>query len=206
VKKKEDQKANLDQPVPHDKPSPCEEGPICLSRQEYENMTARLKELEGTKEQFLRSAADFDNAKKRLVKEREEFLKFGQENLIRGMLTVLDDFDRALSHAEDAVNAEGIAKGIGMVLKKFRDILAGEGLKKLPAVGEQFDPHLHEAVGYVREEGPEDVIVEELEAGYMLHDRLLRPAKVRVRMSPSCGDSGDSSSSEGEGPKQEEMT
>ena len=207
VKNKDDQKPGSKETVQAE--NAAAQGPsagdqVCLPRGEYESTLARLKELEGLKEQLLRSAADFDNAKKRLAKEREEFVKFGQENLIRELLPILDNFDRALFHADESANLAGVVKGIQMVLKKLQDTLQGEGLKRVPAVGEKFDPHLHEAVGYVHEDGPEDVIVEELEAGYKLHDRLLRPAKVRVRMSPASRVNGGGSS--GEGDKQDELT
>ena len=160
---------------------------IVLPRAEYESLLARLNELEGMKEKLLRSAADFDNAKKRLLKEREEFIKFSQENLIRQLLPILDNFERALAHAGEVKDSsvKGIVSGIQMVYKQVSELLKNQGLKRLKVVGEKFDPHLHEAVGHAEQEGREDEIVEEIEAGYSLHDRLLRAAKVRVRVSPS---------------------
>jgi molecular chaperone GrpE len=173
---------------------------VTLSKADYEALLARVKELEGAKEQLLRSAADFDNAKKRLTREREEFLKFGQENLIRNILPILDNFHRALDHATEEGQQKslaGLVTGIQMIFKQLQDTLQNQGLKKLEGLNQKFDPHMHEAVGYVHDGGQEDTVAEELEAGYQLHDRLLRPAKVRVRMAqpPSvqssekeCGD------------------
>ncbi len=142
------------------------------------------EELEALREKFLRSAADYDNAKKRLAKEREEFIRFAQEKFLRDILPILDNFERALAHAEDGGKG-GIAVGIQLIWKQLTDLAASYGLKRLSVEeGQPFDPHLHEAVDQVEEEGPEGVVLKELVAGYALHDRVLRPAKVRIRVSP----------------------
>ena len=171
-----------------------------VTLEELEQLRAKLAELEGMKERFLRSAADFDNAKRRLAKERDEYVKFGQESLLRDLLPVLDNFERALLHGN---NAEGPAKavltGVQMVFKQMTEILKSQGLKRIQAVGEIFDPHKHEAVGYDSSEGKENEIVTEVEPGYFLHDRLLRAAKVRVRNSSTA-------SKNGEEEKQDEIT
>lgn len=205
-------------PTPEDthskKPAPPSEAEVRLPTREYEELLARLKELEEMKDRFLRSAADFDNAKKRLARERDEFVKFSQETLIRHLLPILDNFERALAHARSvpspllgpsaknlggsasggegrglpagqAGKGEGVLAGIQLVFKQLTDILKKEGLTRVKTLGERVDPHRHEVVSYVPEKGPEDVIVEEVEAGYLLHDRLLRAAKVCVRVSPS---------------------
>ncbi len=157
---------------------------VTLSRLEHEDLLKRLSELEQLKERLLMSAADFENAKKRLARERDEFVKFSQESLIRDMLPVLDNFERALSHAGEAneKSLQGIVSGVQMVQKQLLEILKNQGLKKVQTVGEKFDPHRHEAVSFAHEDGLEDVIVAEIESGYTLHDRLLRAAKVRVRV------------------------
>lgn len=156
---------------------------VTLSRQEHEELLKRLSDLEQLKERLLVSAADFENAKKRLARERDEFVKFSLENLIRDILPVLDNFERALSHAGESQdkNFKGIVSGVQMVQKQLLETLKNQGLKKIVSVGEKFDPHLHEAVSFAPEDGPEDIIVDEVQSGYMLHDRLLRAAKVRVR-------------------------
>ncbi len=168
---------------------------------EHEELLKKSAELETIRDRVLRSAADFENAKKRLAKERDDFVKFAQESLIRETLPVLDNFERALSHAGEIkdASAKNVVSGIQMVFKQLTEILKTQGLKRLQTIGQKYDPHQHEALGYVYEKGPEDEIVDEIEPGYMLHDRLLRAAKVRVRMSPS-GAPPDS------GEKQEEIT
>ncbi len=166
---------------------------------EHEDLLKKAAELETIRDRVLRSAADFENAKKRLTKERDDFAKFAQENLIRQILPVLDNFERALSHAGDIkdAGAKNVVAGIQMVFKQMAEILKNQGLKRLETLGKTYDPHHHEALGYVYEPGTEDEIVEEIEPGYMLHDRLLRAAKVRVRMPPSSAPSSE---------KQEEIT
>lgn len=167
-----------------------------VSKQELETLYKRLEELEGIKENLQRHAADFENAKKRLAKEREDFIKYGQENLIRSLLPILDNFQRALSHAALPADAENDAEkalkhfrnvfsGIEMVEKQFKDVMKNQGLKEIEALNQAFDPHKHEALGYVEEDGAPDEIVDVIETGYMLNDRLLRAAKVRVRVAPT---------------------
>lgn len=164
--------------------NPAEGETVTLSAQEHENLLKRLNDLEQLKERLMVSAADFENAKKRLSRERDEFVKFSQENLIKDILPVMDNFDRALSHAGDAneKNLKSIVAGVQMVQKQLAEILKSQGLKKILTIGETFDPHRHEAVSFAHEDGPDDIIVDEVQSGYTLHDRLLRAAKVRVRV------------------------
>ncbi len=153
------------------------------SQQELEQLRAKVAELEGMRERFVRSAADFENAKKRLARDKEEFVKYSQETLLRDLLPVLDNFERALAHIPAGADgpAKAVLTGVQMVFKQMTEILKSQGLKRIVSIGEDFDPHKHEAVGYVHDKGKENVVVEEVEPGYSLHDRLLRAAKVRVR-------------------------
>ena len=173
-----------DQPSEKD-PSEIPSGEVTLPRKDYEDLCSRLKELEDLRERLLRSAADFENAKKRLTRERDEYVKFSQENLIRELLPALDNFERALAHAQtskdEKADLKGLLAGVQMVSKQLGEILKTQGLKRLKTVGEIFDPNRHEAVGFVHEPGKENEIVQEIEPGYFLHDRLLRAPKVRVR-------------------------
>lgn len=166
--------------------SPKESSEVILSREEFEQWVNKVEELEGMRERMLRSAADFENAKKRLAREKEDYVRYSRESFIRELLPVLDNFERALSHAGEIQeeNQAGIVTGIQMVLKQLNDILKNHGLKKMETLGATFDPHFHEAVAYVQEEGESDIIMDEIESGYLLHDKLLRAAKVRVRIAP----------------------
>lgn len=167
---------------------------IEISRAEWEKLQAPQMEVEVLREKLLRSAADFENAKKRLTREREEFLKFSQENLLGDLLPILDNFDRALGHQAnletldlDALKKQfkSLATGMQMVKKQFMDILQSQGVKVIPALGEIYDPHRHDVIEYVPGQGKPDEIITEVQTGYLLHDRLLRAAQVRVRATPA---------------------
>lgn len=165
---------------------------VTLSKEEYEKLLEQSKELEALRDQFLRRAADYDNARKRLQKEREEFTKHSQEKLLKDLLPILDNFERALAHSQpaDKTPAEGPANhalvaGIQLIWKQLHNILTLHGLKRISCEGQPFDPHLHETVDQIEEAGPEGIVVKELVAGYLLHDRVLRPAKVRIRTAPA---------------------
>ena len=159
-------------------------------KSEFERLQAQVVELESMREKLLRSAADFENAKKRLARDREEFIKFSQESLLGDLLPILDNFDRALGHQAslETLDQEALKKqlkslmtGMQMVKKQFMDVLHGQGVKVIPALGETYDPHRHEVIEYVPGEGKADEIITEIQTGYLLQDRLLRAAKVRVR-------------------------
>ena len=161
-----------------------QEEKIALSKEEHEKLLAQAKELESLRDKLLRTAADYDNARKRLAKERDEFVRFSQENLLRGLLPILDNFERALAHVETA--EPSVAAGVQLIWKQLLDLLTSQGLKRFSCEGSPFDPHFHEAVDHVEEaEGPEGVIVKEITPGYLFQERVLRPAKVRIRVRPS---------------------
>jgi molecular chaperone GrpE len=179
---------------------------VSLSKEEYERLLKQAKELEEVREKLLRSAADYDNAKKRLAKEREEFIKFSQERLLRDLLPMLDNFERALQHAEGAERSSSpppVIAGVQLIWKQLLDLLAAHGLRRFSSEGEPFDPHFHEAVEEVEEEGPEGIVTKEIVGGYLLHDRVLRPAKVRIRVTPAGDGKGRGRKTE---EKEEEIT
>lgn len=156
---------------------------------EYETLTARVRELEGLREKLLLAAADFENAKKRLARDKEEFLKYAQDSLLRDLLPVLDNLERSLTHnKKDESSLKQVVLGVEMVSKQFLDTLKKQGLQKFGAVGDAFDPHRHEAVAVVEEEGKDHEIIDVIEPGYLLQDRVLRVAKVRIRISPTSQD------------------
>jgi len=194
---KNSQDPNTAKHVPADPNAPVPNGKTEVSAQEYEALKKKVEELEGLRQKFLLAAADYENAKKRNSKEKEDFIKFSQERILKDLLPVLDNFDRAVGHANTAnANASGyedlrqnlntVISGVERVQKQLADILTRHGLKRIETAGQMFNPHLHEVVAHVPEDGKEDQIVDELETGYTLHDRLLRAAKVRVRVSPQA--------------------
>ncbi|MEA3248551.1 MAG: nucleotide exchange factor GrpE [Nanoarchaeota archaeon] len=128
------------------------------------------KEKDKNLEQLQRLQAEFDNFRKRTVREKSEFLKNANEDLIIKLLGILDNFELALEHIDD--------KGINMIYSELYNILEDEGLKTIKAEG-KFDPKIHEAL--IQEEGEEDEkIIEELLKGYTLNDKVIRPSKVKI--------------------------
>ncbi len=134
-------------------------------------------------DRLARMQADFENARKRSAKEQQDFREYAAADTIKALLPVLDSFERAL-HASAGERSE-LRNGVELIHKQLQDALAKLGLRPIPAKGELFDPHLHEAVEMVdTTEAADHQIVEELQRGYKLKDRLLRPAMVKVARNP----------------------
>jgi molecular chaperone GrpE len=131
--------------------------------------------------QLQRLQADFDNYRKRTQKEKLELIKYASERLVVELLPVLDNFDRAVSSAKVNPDFTAFSQGVEMILRQMQTALSKEGLKAMDAVGQPFDPNLHEAVLRVAsEEHPENTVVEELQKGYYLKEKVLRPCMVKV--------------------------
>ena len=136
----------------------------------------RLKE---THDRLLRTAAEFDNFKKRALKEKEDAQKFGNERLLKDFLPVMDNLERALDHAEEK-NLAQVVEGVRLVQKLFETTLARHGVVGFSAVGKPFDPTVHEALMQAESDAPAGTVVSEMAKGYKLHERLVRPAAVVV--------------------------
>jgi molecular chaperone GrpE len=139
---------------------------------------ALVKENRDLKDRVLRTLADYENYRKRADREKQDYFKYALADSIRDLLPVLDNFDRALDHAEQG---DDFHKGVLLIYKQLFDVLKRHGVKPIDESGVHFDPNIHEAV--VREENPEvpsHTVVAVLQKGYFLHDRLLRPAMVKV--------------------------
>ena len=149
-------------------------------------------ERDRLKDAALRAMADLDNYRKRSRKEIEETGKKAREDLLRELLPVFDNLERALHFTSTSADPKAIAKGIEMVLRLFEDSIGKIGGKRIRAVGQTFDPTQHEAIQQIEShEHPAGTITHEELPGYVLHDRLLRPAMVVVSKGPAAG-SGDS--------------
>ncbi|NLJ99738.1 MAG: nucleotide exchange factor GrpE [Clostridia bacterium] len=128
-----------------------------------------------------RIQGEFDNYRKRTIKEKEEAAHFAAADLIQKLLPVFDNFERAVTAGQDACQGETFAVGIEMIFKQLLEVLMEEGLKPVPSIGEQFDPKWHEAVMRVENsECEENTVIEEVQKGYILNDRVIRPAMVKV--------------------------
>lgn len=125
-----------------------------------------------------RAQADLENYRKRAEQERSETVKFGTTTLILDLLPVLDDLERALASVPDGLVGDEWVNGIELVYRKFRTVLEERGVSEIKALGGPFDPYYHEAV--MQGEGEEGMVVEEFQKGYMVHDRVVRPARVKV--------------------------
>ncbi|KYF68596.1 molecular chaperone GrpE [Sorangium cellulosum] len=145
------------------------------------------------REQLLRTAADFDNFRKRSRREVEEAQRRGRESILKDLLPVFDNLERAASHAENAPDVKSVADGVRIVAKQFVDTLDRMGIKRIAAVGKPFDPSVHEAIQQIEStEHPAGVVIAEVQPGYMLGDYLIRAAMVVV----SKGSPGAPSTSE----------
>lgn len=149
--------------------------------------------LKDTHERLLRTAAEFENFKKRSQKEKEDASKFGTERLLKDFLPVMDNLERALDHAEQHDLGQ-VIEGVKLVQKLFENTLAKHGVVGFSAVGKPFDPALHEALMQQESDEPPGTVVSEMAKGYKLHDRLVRPAAVVV--------SKPRTSADGQGPAQ----
>lgn len=147
------------------------------------------EEAEQYKDRWIRERADLENLKKRAARERQDAVRYGAEHLVRDLLPVVDDLERALAAARETPGAEQVAAGVELVLQSFVDVLGRHGVSRVAAAGERFDPSLHEAVSHVSHpDVPEGMIVEEHRGGYRLHDRLVRAAMVTVSKGNSADD------------------
>jgi len=159
--------------------------------------TARVRqELESLREVYLRKLAEFDNFRKRTEREKEELQRIGGENLIRELVPVLDNFNRALQHGDD-VDPAAFRLGVEMIARQLRESLQRQGLEPIMPTGDPFDPEFHEAVQRVEgSEAAPGTVVDVLAQGYVFGGRLIRPALVSVAVEASP--SGDGTTAEGE--------
>jgi molecular chaperone GrpE len=137
-------------------------------------------ELAAANDRALRERADLENVKKRATREKSEALRFANESLLRELLPVIDNLNRALEHARNSRDVDPIIQGVELVLRSLIDVLGRHGVKIVEARGTRFDPNVHEAIGHVESEHPPNTVIDEHQRGYLLHDRLLRPALVTV--------------------------
>lgn len=145
------------------------------------------------RDQLLRTAADFDNFRKRARRDETDATKRGREGLLKDLLPVFDNLERAVTHAEGAQEVKAVADGLRMVLKQFVDTLDRSGIKRVPTVGQPFDPTKHEAIQHLEStQHPAGVILAEVQPGYAMGDYLLRAALVVVSKGPPAGEAAAS--------------
>lgn len=152
-----------------------------------DSLAAKAQEAERLQERLVRLQAEFENYKKRMAREKAEFLKFATEGLLLDLLPILDNLERAITSARaEAANREAVVEGIDMIARLFRSTLEKAGVKPMDAVGKPFDPSLHQAVAQVESaDGQDNLVVEEIQKGYLLEGRTLRAAMVKVSRTSS---------------------
>jgi molecular chaperone GrpE len=162
-----------------------EEKPAQEKAPESELDKAR-KEAADYKDKYLRGLAESENARKRILKEKQEYVQYSLQNLIADFLAPIDHFENALKFAEQAsAEVKHWASGFEMILIQFKDVLSQNGVQPFESVGTHFDPHLHEAVEVMTTiDYPPGTIIEESLRGYKMGDRTIRPARVKVAKAP----------------------
>jgi len=202
---------SLETPAPESAPEAAAEGEAEVVEAEAQALEEELAKLRETlaeleqkcaeaENQHLRAVADLQNFRRRAQQEKEQLKKFAIEGLVEEVLHVLDNFERAMQVKVDSPGAESLMMGVQMIYDQVQQLLAGHGVAKVESVGQEFDPHQHEAIE--KEESSEvapNVVIAELTRGYTLHGRLVRPARVRVSVAPpesAAGEGGNEGTEE----------
>lgn len=158
-----------------------EEEKITIPKQEYEALKSKSEERDSLYDKYLRSHAELENAKKRMEKEKADYLRYANESFITDFLPIIDNLEIAERHIKQAKDLKAVQEGVDMIQLQIQKFLKDAGIERIKTVGEKFDPHLHEALEMEESKDKEDgVIVAELKPGYRFNGRLVRPASVRI--------------------------
>jgi molecular chaperone GrpE len=167
-------------------------GPDLIIEKLEAQIAEKDKELSDFKDRYLRALADSENARKRIRQQSDEMVRLQRENLLRELLPIVDNLERAVDAARGGGNGKPIVEGVEMVLRGLLDLLKAHGVTQLTSVGQPFDPQRHEAVDQVEsKEHPPNTVVNEFHRGYQIGDRLLRPARVAVAKVHGDSDRGN---------------
>jgi molecular chaperone GrpE len=172
-----------------------QETPLMPELPEATESNLQLEELQKQVDQYkdllLRKAAEFDNFKRRIENETTNVIRFATESLIDDLLPVLDDFERSLKHSRETNQNDALVKGVELIYGKLLKVLEGRGVKAFETVGKEFDVGFHDALMQMpRKDVPPHTVIEEVEKGYMLNDKVIRHAKVVVSSAPVEEQSG----------------
>jgi molecular chaperone GrpE len=186
-------KTDIEGQAPGSEPAPADEPLVAvepgnLTVEQLEELKQRAAKADDHWDRLLRTMADFDNYKKRAAREKQDAIKYANENLLQKLIPVLDTFDMALSAAQNPAPeaVQSLKTGIAMVHQQLKSALSEAGLEEVDAAGKPFDPNLHEAVSQKETvEVPDGQVAQQMRKGYKLRDRLLRPATVVVAKAPA---------------------
>lgn len=163
----------------------CQQETVELSVKLVEELKKKAAERDEFEKKWMSVHADYENTCRRLEKERIQNIKFANEELLMRLFPIMDNFDMALASMDHSEDKTAVLEGIKMVQKEFHKVLEQSGVKKIKAVGEKFDPEVHEAFATEKtEEQPDNTVLKEIRTGYKLKDRLIRPAQVIVAQKP----------------------
>lgn len=186
-----EQERSATQPSADAVPAIPAEGATEIPEALREALAAKMQEAERLQDRLLRLQAEFENYKKRMAREKADFLKFAHEGLILDFLPVLDNLERAVDAARAKMGSTPLLEGLEMIGRLFRSVLEKAGVKPMETVGQPFDPAYHQAVAQVETSYRDaNLVVEEIQKGYLIEGRVLRPAMVKVSraVSPEPGD------------------
>jgi len=159
---------------------------ILLTSEEFQSLDEKAEKSNEYFDKLLRLQADFDNYKKRLERDKIDFIKFANEEIIIEILKILDDFERAVEAGKAKHDFDVLYKGVEMIHKDLKGFLKQRGVEEINAKGKPFNPHEHEAMMQEeRDDHPEDRVIEEFQKGYILNGRVIRPSKVKVAKKPN---------------------
>jgi molecular chaperone GrpE len=193
AKKKKQPAAEEPEIITEQEQGTSDEAIVGEAEEEADPLQKLMQEIVAAKEEagknwdlYLRERADLENARKRHQRDREEAIRFANDRLLREMIPVLDNLERAVGHAEQGDDNQGLLEGVNMTINQFRKVLEDFGVKPINALGEGFDPNLHQAMGQVETTDQEpNTVISEFQKGYLLNDRLLRPSLVMVARAPN---------------------
>lgn len=149
-----------------------------------EQLQSAIAERDQFKDKWARAMADLENYRRRIQREREEDRKYAALPMLKSLLPAFDGLDRAVQAASQSNNADELIKGVQLTIKQLETALNGFGAKVISAQDQPFDPNLHEAISQVPSDKPAMTVLQDVERGYMLHDRIVRPSKVIVAKAP----------------------
>jgi molecular chaperone GrpE len=156
-----------------------------------EQLKIKEEEAKTNYDRLLRQTAEVENFKRRALREKEDAIRYANESLIRDLLPVVDNLERAVAHARGPAEGGSLAEGVDLVLKGLFDALGKHGVSQVSAAGQPFNPEMHEAMAYVESDaGPPNTVLEEHQRGYSYKERLLRPALVTVVKAPKKNPNG----------------
>lgn len=185
IQENEADKQNNGEPVNSEEINKSQEGNATTESEntEHEDPLAKAEEkIEQLKDQLLRQAAEFDNYRKRTIKEKSELILNGGEKVISALLPIMDDLERAADNFEKTDNIETLKEGVNLIISKLEKTLSGQGLQKIDAIGKEFDTDFHEAIALIpaTEDSQKGLVIDCTQTGYTLNNKVIRHAKVVV--------------------------